>query len=71
MRVAAQVQSEMSVILRRVFGLRLAAQHHLVHQLLAIAALHLREDVIERFRAQRAGLGERDLQSGEEFAQAR
>ena len=44
MRVAAQVQAEMAVILRRVFGLRLRAQHHLVDQLLGVAALHLGED---------------------------
>src|SRR5262249_60166914 len=38
MRVAAQVQAEMPVILRGVFGLRLRAQHHLIDELLDVAA---------------------------------
>ncbi len=39
MGVAAQVQAEMAVILRRVFGLRLRAQHDFVDQRLGVAAL--------------------------------
>ena len=38
-RVAAQVEPEMAVVLRRVFGLRLGAQHDLVDELLDVAAL--------------------------------
>ena len=38
-RVAAQVEAEMAVVLGGVFGLRLGAQHHLVDQLLDVAGL--------------------------------
>ena len=37
MRVAAQREPEVPVVLGRIFGLRLGAQHHLVHQLLVLA----------------------------------
>src|SRR3972149_81073 len=46
-RVAAQVEAEMAVVLRRIFGLRLAAQYDFVDELLAIAALYLGEDAVE------------------------
>ncbi len=39
MSIAAQIEAEMAVILGRVFGLRLGAQHHLVDQLFDVAAL--------------------------------
>ena len=38
MRIAPQVEAEMAEILRRIFRLRLAAQHHLVDQPFDIAA---------------------------------
>src|SRR5436853_340527 len=38
MRIAAQIQAEMPVIFRRIFGLRLRAQHNLVDKLLDVAA---------------------------------
>ena len=50
MRVAAQVESEVAVVLGRVFGLRLRAQHDLVDQLLVLAALHPRQDAVEMRR---------------------
>ena len=59
MRVAAQIEAEVAVILGGVFGLRLAAQHHFVDQLLGVAALHARQHAVEGFRPQRAGFGER------------
>ena len=42
MRVAAQIEAEMAEILRRIFRLGLAAQHHLVDQPLDVAAFDLR-----------------------------
>ena len=69
MRVAAQVQAEMAVILRRVFGLRLRAQHDLVDELLGVAALDLGEDAVEGVRPQHAAFGERNVERGEELAQ--
>ena len=47
MRVATQVEAEMAVILRGVFGLRLAAQHDLVDERLDVAALDAGENAIE------------------------
>jgi len=41
MRVAAQVQSEVAVVLRRILGLRLRAQHHLVDELLVVLVFDL------------------------------
>ena len=63
MRVAAQVEPEMPVVLGGIFGLRLRAQHHLVDQLLDVAALHAREDAVELLGAQRAGLRQRDVEA--------
>ena len=40
MRVAAQVQSEVAVVLGGIFGLRLRAQDNLIHELLGVASLH-------------------------------
>ena len=44
MRVAAQVEAEMPVILMRIFGLRLRAQNDLVDDVLVLHALHARQD---------------------------
>ena len=68
-RVAAQVQAEVAVVLGRIFGLRLRAQHHLVDELLDVLAFDLVEDAVELLGAQRAALGQRDVQRFEEFAQ--
>ena len=47
MGVAAEVEAEMPVVLGGIFGLRLRAQHHLVDELLHVAALHPRENAVE------------------------
>ena len=39
MRIAAQVEAEMAVVLRRIFGLRLRAQHDFVDDVLVLACL--------------------------------
>ena len=56
MRVAPQVETEMAVILRRVFGLRLAAQHDLVDQRLDVGPFDARQDAVEIGGPQRLGL---------------
>ena len=68
-RVAAQVQSEVAVILRGIFGLCLCAQDHFVDKLLGVAALHAGQNSIERFGLEHAAFGERDVERGKEFAQ--
>ncbi len=40
MRVAAQIETEMSVILDDIFGLRLGAQHDFIDEMLVFAAPH-------------------------------
>ena len=57
MRVTAKVEAEMAVILRRIFRLRLRAQHHFVDQRLVVLALHQRQHAVERRRPEYAGLG--------------
>ena len=69
MRVAAQVQAEMAVILGGIFGLGLRAQHHFVHQRFGIMALDLRQHAIEQRGPQRAALGERQIERLQEFLQ--
>ncbi len=55
MGVAAQVEAEMAVVLRRVFRLRLGAQHHLVDEVLVGACCRTRvEDAVEQLGPQRA-----------------
>ena len=68
-RVAAQVQAEMAVVLGAIFGLRLAAQHHFVDELLGVEPLGALEHAVEGFGAQRAGLGEGDVEGLQELAQ--
>ena len=68
-RVAAKVQSEVPVVLRRIFGLGLRAQHHLVDELLDVQAFDLRQDAVELLGPHRAALGQRDVQRVEELAQ--
>ena len=70
MGIAAQVEAEMAVVLRGVFGLGLAAQHDLIDELLGVAALHPVENEVE---AAPAGalrlLGKRDVERRQELAQ--
>ena len=47
----------MAEILRRIFGLRLAAQHDLVDQTLHLAAFDLGENAIETVGLEHAALG--------------
>ena len=54
-RIAAQIEPEMAVVLRRVFGLRLGAQHHLVDQLLVLGAAHARQNLVEVARGASPG----------------
>ena len=63
MRVAAKVEAEMPVILGRIFGLRLGAQHHLVDELLDVAARHAREDAVEFVGPQRSNLRQQDVET--------
>ena len=58
MRVAAQIEAEMAIILGGVFRLRLRAQHHFVDQRFRLVAFHHRQDAIELGRPQRALFGE-------------
>ena len=67
--VAAQVEAEMAEILRRIFGLRLAAQHDLVDQPLDLAAFDLGKNAIEAVGFQHAALGQRDVDRRQKFAQ--
>ena len=62
MRIAAQVEPEMAVVLGGIFGLRLRAQHHFVDQLLGLVAFDALEDVVELLGAQRAALRQRDVE---------
>ena len=68
-RVAAQVEAEMAEILRRIFRLRLAAQHDFVDQPFDVAALYARQDAIERIRPQRAALGQRNVERRQKLPQ--
>ena len=44
MGVTAQIETEMAEIFRRIFGLRLAAQHDFVDQPFDVAAFDARQD---------------------------
>ena len=69
MRVAAQVQAEMAVVLGRVFGLRLRAQHDLVDEELVLGALHASQDAVEQRRLQRPLRRQLDADRGQHLAQ--
>ena len=69
MGVAAQVEAEMAKVLRRIFGLRLAAQHDLVDQPLDLAAFDLGEDAVEAVGLEHAALGQRNVDGRQKFAQ--
>src|SRR5262249_32077319 len=68
MRVAAQIEAEVTVILRRIFSLRLAAQYHLMHELLDVAAFDPCQDAVEIGRAERLGFRQRDAKRAQELA---
>ena len=71
MRVAAQIEAEVPVILMRIFGLRLRAQNDLVDDVLVLQALHATQDHIEMRGAQRLALGELDADRREKFRKRR
>ena len=54
MGVAAQVETEMPVILGRIFGLGLGPQHDLVDEELVFGAFDASEDAVEERGLQRA-----------------
>src|SRR5207244_5516942 len=68
MRIAAQIQAEMPVIVRRIFGLRLRAQHNLIDKLVDVAAFHPREGAAKRLGAPRTALGRADGEAPQEIA---
>ena len=69
MGVAPQVEAEMAVVLGRVFGLRLGAQHHLVDEDLVFRAVDARQDAVEQRRLQRALLRQLQADRGQHLAQ--
>ena len=69
MRVAAQMQAEMAVILRDIFRLRLGAQHDLVDDVLVLGAAHLRENIVELHRLDHLALGELDADGRQKLRQ--
>ena len=69
MRVAAQVEAEMAVVLVAVFGLRLGAQNHFVDQSLDRLAAHAAQDAVEMRRAHALALRELDADGAEKLDQ--
>ena len=69
MRVAAQVEAEMAVVLMGIFGLRLCAQHDFVDQRLRRLALDASEHTIEMFGAHALALDELDAEGREKLAE--
>ncbi len=67
MRVAAQIQAEMTVILGGIFGLRLRAQHDFADQREMVMAFELCQHAVEQSRAQRAALREGDVERLQKF----
>ena len=57
----------MAVVFRRIFRLRLRAQHHLVDQRFVILAADLAEHAIEQGRAQGTTLRKRQIERFQEF----
>jgi hypothetical protein len=69
MRIAAQVQAEVPVVVGGVLGLRLRAQHHIVDDLLVLGAAHLGEDAVELPGRDDLALGELDADRRQELAE--
>ena len=69
MRVAPQIEAEMADIVRRIFGLALRAQHHLVDQLLVVGALDALQDLVELRGPQLRAAGQRQADGLQELAQ--
>ena len=67
--VAAQIEAEMAEIFRRIFGLRLGAQHDFVDQPFDVAAFDARQNAVEAVRPQRAALRQRNIERAQELAQ--
>ena len=67
MRVAAQVEAEMAIVLVAVFGLRLGAQHHLVDQRLDRLPAHAAQDAVEMRGANAVSLSELDADGAQEL----
>ena len=66
-RVPAQIEAEMAVILVAVLGLRLGAQHHLVDQGLNCLAAHSAQDPVEMRRAHALALRQLDADGAQEL----
>src|SRR5690349_18467304 len=64
MGIAAQIEAEMAEIIRRIFSLRLRAQHHFIDQPLDVAAFHPRQNPVEAVGTKRAALWQRDVERG-------
>src|SRR5262245_15254779 len=69
MRIAAEVQTEMAIVLGRIFGLCLRAQDDFVDELLSVSSLYARQDPIESFGLEYAAFGEGDVERRKEFTQ--
>ena len=69
MRVPAQVEAEMAVVLVAVFGLRLRAQNHLVDQGLDRLPAHAAQDAVEMRRAHALALRQLDADGAQELDQ--
>ena len=67
MRVAAQVQPEMAIVLVAVLGLRLGAQHHLVDQRLDRLPAHAAQYAVEMGGADAVAPGELDADGAQEL----
>ena len=69
MRVAAQVEAEVAVVLVAVLGLRLGAQDHFVDQGLDRLSAHLRQDAVEMRGPDALALGQLDADRAQELDQ--
>src|SRR3984957_20469300 len=69
MRVAAEVEAEMAVVLVAVFGLRLGAQDHFVDQGLDALATDAAQDPVEMRGAHPLALRQLDADGAEELDQ--
>src|ERR1700691_727509 len=69
MGIAAQVETKMAEILRRIFRLRLTAQHHLVDHALGIAALYHLQDAVDRIRAECPAFGDGNIERRQKLPQ--
>src|SRR5262245_4378143 len=61
-RIATEVQAEMTIVIGRIFGLRLRARDDFVDEWLGVATLHARQNTIESFGLERAAFAEGDVE---------